>query len=70
MPRASPCADFGSFAFLCAKFPDALYTPANSFLLKTFNDKTVIFEEFHEKIDKNDSLSLTVFFLSNSTATS
>ena len=34
MLRASPCADFGSFAFLCAKFPDALYTPANSFFWK------------------------------------
>ena len=37
--------------------------------LKTVNDKTVIFEKRHEKMTKNDSLSLTVFFLSNFTAT-
>ena len=40
--------------------------------LKTVNDKDVIFEKRYEKMTKmtkNDSLLLTVFFLSNFTAT-
>ena len=52
MLRASPCADFGSFAFLCAKFPDALYTPANSFFwklsfLKSFMKKMTKMTVYH-----------------------
>ena len=52
MPRASPCADFGSFAFLCAKFPAALYTPANSLFWKLSMTKLSFLKSFMKKLTK------------------
>ena len=52
MPRASPCADFGSFAFLCAKFPDTLYTPANSFFWKLSMTKLSFLKSAMKKMTK------------------
>ena len=52
MLRASPCEDFGSFAFLCAKFPDTLYTPANSFFWKLSMTKMTFLKSAMKKWQK------------------
>ena len=67
--RQSLCG-FWKFCIFVRKISRRVIHARQFVFLKTVNDKTVIFEKRHEKIDKNDSLSLTVFFLSNSTATS
>ena len=63
--RQSLCV-FWKFCIFARKISRRVIHARQFVFLKTVNDKTVIFEKRHEKIDKNDSLSLTVFFLSNS----